>query len=100
MPADTSPVKAPSASQWTFCAATAISVPASCWTAAASDTYGGLTTTSTPARSRSLRARQNSAVSAGPLYIFQLPAISMGAPILRLGDRGDARQLLALQQLE
>ncbi|TML06129.1 MAG: hypothetical protein E6G36_00505 [Actinobacteria bacterium] len=75
--AETSPVYAPSASQCTFCAATAISVPASSWTATASETNGGHTTRSTPVSSCSRRPRQNSAVSAGPLYIFQLPAISI-----------------------
>src|SRR5215210_2109473 len=78
MRAETSPVNAPSSSQWTFCAATANSVPASSWTATARETYGGQTTTSTAGDSVCSRnATQNSAVSAGPLNIFQLPAISI-----------------------
>src|ERR671931_262115 len=56
-----SPVYAPASSQWTFCAATAISVPARSCTATARETYGGQTTTSTPPRSRSRRAVQNAA---------------------------------------
>src|SRR6266545_825968 len=40
------------------------------------ETNGGQTTTSTPSSSCSRRPRQNSAAAAGPLYIFQLPAIS------------------------
>ena len=78
MPGDTSPVNAPVSSQWTFWAATAISVPASASTAACSETYGGQTATSTPSSeaSRSRSSRQNSCVSAGPLKSFQFPATS------------------------
>ena len=68
----------PFGAQWTFWAKTPISVPASAWTAPASETYGGQTTTSTSPSSASRSARQNAAASAGPLYIFQLPAISIG----------------------
>src|SRR5439155_687379 len=63
---------------WTFCAATAMSVPASNCTAVASDTNGGHTTTSMPETSARRNSRQNAAVSAGPLNIFQFPAISTG----------------------
>ena len=80
--AEISPVNAPSGSQCTFCAATAISVPARIWTATPSEVNGGQTATSTPSRSASARfsSTQNSAVSAWPLYIFQLPAISTSSP--------------------
>src|SRR6266545_8079958 len=55
-----------------------MSVSASNWTATASETNGGHTTASTPGGScRSRNAMQNSAVSAGGLNIFQLPAISI-----------------------
>src|SRR5262245_18354282 len=103
MTAEISPVKAPSRSQWTFWAATPISVPARSCTAADSETYGGQTTTSTPSKLRSLSSRQNSTVSPGPLNIFQLPAMSTRR-ILRAvvprGDGRDTRELLPLQELE
>ena len=71
-------MKAPSTSQCTFWAATAMSVPASAWTAALSAGNGGQTATSTPSThsSWSRSSRQKRAASSGPLYIFQLPAIS------------------------
>src|SRR6187551_2924954 len=97
---DTSPVKGPSFAQWTFCAPTAISLSASPVTAAARDVKGGKTEMSTlPASpsTRRLSELQNSAVSLVVLFIFQLPAISMGS-ILR--DNRYSRQLLSLQQLE
>src|SRR4051794_14028553 len=52
-----------------------------------------------PARpwTRRLSELQNSAVSLAVLFIFQLPAISMGS-ILR--DDGHSRQLFAFQELE
>src|SRR3954453_18165115 len=101
MAAEISPVNAPSCSQWQFWANTPISVPASAWTASASDTYGGQTTTSTSSgRSSSRSTRQNSAVSTGPLNIFQLPAISMARAYSSTGNRGDTRQLATLEQLE
>ena len=58
-------MKAPSTAQWTFCAATAMSVPARAWTAALSETNGGQTATSTPSShsSRSRSERQNAAAS-------------------------------------
>ena len=73
-------MKAPSAAQWTFCAATAISVSASTSTAAASPVNGGQTATSTPSSpaNPSRSSRQKSRVSVAVLNIFQLPAISMG----------------------
>ena len=45
-----------------------------------SEGNGGQTATSTPSThsSWSRRSRQNDAASSGPLYIFQLPAISIG----------------------
>src|SRR5215203_2660485 len=46
--------------------------------------------------SRRFSSTQNSAVSAGPLYIFQLPAIST----LRLRDRCHSRQFFPFQELE
>src|SRR5215218_7789441 len=75
-----------------------MSVPASTWTATASEVNGGQTATSTPSRSASRRfsSTQSSAVSAAPLYIFQLPAISTSF----LRDRCHARQFFPFQQLE
>src|SRR5262252_9980228 len=48
---------------------------------------------------RCLSRDANARASWAPLCIFQLPATSI-APILGLRDRGDSRQLLALEQLE
>ena len=53
-------------------------------------------TTSTP--SGASKESKNASVSAGPLYIFQLPAISLRISCLR--DCGHAREHLALEQLE
>ena len=77
---DTSPVYGPSFAQCVFCAKTPISVTANMPTASCSDGYGGHTITSAPSKPCSLARRraQNSRVSSGPLYIFQLPAISIG----------------------
>src|SRR4051812_27666713 len=44
--------------------------------------------------------RQNSAVSSGPLNIFQLPAISTGRAYSSTRDRGDAGELASFEQLE
>src|ERR671914_2563063 len=90
MAADTSPVYAPSSSQWTFCAYTVIP-PA---TASRRDVKGGQMTTSTPGGGSN--AAQKASVSEGVLYIFQLPAISTS----RLRDHRDAGELLALEKLE
>src|ERR1700693_63462 len=75
-----------------------MSVPARICTATASDAYGGQTATSTSSRSARLRlsSTQNSAVSAGPLYIFQLPAISTS----RLRDCRHSGQFFPFQELE
>ena len=61
---------APSSAQCTFCAK--VVWPLS--TEAAKETNGGQSTASTP--SGGLNASQNSRVSRGPLYIFQLAASS------------------------
>ena len=91
-------MNAPSGSQCTFCAATAISVPARSCTATPSEAKGGQTAMSIPVNSssRRLSSMQNSAVSAGPLYIFQLPAIS----IYVLRYRSHSRQFFPFQELE
>ena len=72
IPGEISPVNAPSAAQWTFCAYTGTPRP----TAATSEVNGGQTTTSTPAGGSN--ASRNSTVDRGPLNIFQLPATSTG----------------------
>ena len=87
MPGDTSPVNAPLSAQWTFWAATAISVPASASTAACERDErradGDVDPVELGKRSRS--SRQNSCVSAGPLKSFQFPATS--------GTEGDLKRL-------
>jgi hypothetical protein len=60
-------VNAPSASQWTFWAATAISVPARASTALASETNGGTDDDAAFPSSRARSSRQNAGVSSGPL---------------------------------
>ena len=105
MAGETSPVNAPDSSQWTFWAATAISVPASASTAAPSETNGGQTATSTPSSeaSRSRSSMQNSCVSAGPLKSFQFPATSGVSiarnlqPVYDPGMRGALDRTLALE---
>src|SRR5277367_1372339 len=75
---ETSPVKAPSFSQWAFWAATVIFEPLAVSTVAARALKGGATTISqccdaaTNGNSLAINAR----ASAWVLYIFQLPAIT------------------------
>ena len=78
MPALTSPVKAPSRSQCTFCAPTPIALPAAAPAAACSAVNGGAITTSTPrtSLSNSRNSTTYAAVSAAVLNILKLPAIS------------------------
>src|SRR3982750_4396433 len=77
MEALTSPVNAPSRSQWTFCAAIAIGVFAAAFTAAATAVNGGAIATST-SRTSWISARRSltyETVSATVLNILKLPAI-------------------------
>src|SRR5256714_12494751 len=87
-----SPVKAPSSAQCTFWAYTVCPLV----TAAPSDPNGGQRTASTPPGG--WNAAQNSRVAPGPLYIFQLPAISIKRLALR--NHGHSGKLLPLEQLE
>src|ERR1700722_638023 len=78
MPAETSPVKAPSVAQYKFCPPIWMRVPCAAWAAAGRFTKGGQITISacvasaTSGRNFSKKAT----VSEGVLYIFQLPAMT------------------------
>ncbi len=95
---DTSPVNAPDPSSWTFCAQISIPLPAARSVAAASDVYGGHTTTSAAPSSETLPVRALRKASASPvvLFIFQFAATRD----LRIAQHLHAGQLLALHQLQ
>src|SRR5581483_11138855 len=106
IPADTSPVNAPSFSQYRSWAATAMFVFRAASAAACSAVNGGATTTSTPSTSlTALRSSfTNTVVSWTVLNIFQLPAMK-GALISpsrasHVGQRGDAGKRPAAEKFE
>ena len=95
--AEISPVNAPSSSQCTFCAATRCPCPPALHRGRERDVRRADDRVDAQVRRRGTR-RRTRRVSAGPLNIFQLPAISIGLTPHR--DRGHAGELLALEQLE
>src|ERR1700722_7452167 len=78
MRAEISPVKAPSLAQYRFCAPIRMRVPCAPPTAAAMSVKGGQITISqcSDLSTRGRNFSKNDVVSAGVLYIFQLPAIT------------------------
>src|SRR5690349_23817571 len=113
MRAEISPVKAPSGSQYTSCAAIRISVPCAPSTAVVIAVKGGAMMMSQclePA-DKGLKASKKARVSARVLYIFQLPAItgrrnqnSLSFSFSRLAwgvrESLDARELFACEKFQ
>src|SRR5580704_4802901 len=89
MPAEISPVKAPSAAQYIFCAPIWMRVPSDPAAAAGRFTNGGQITISACVASATSGRNfsKNATVSAGVLYIFQLPAMMGRRMSLSLSQR-------------
>src|SRR3989442_2574564 len=82
IPAETSPVNAPSFCQKRFCPLIATLLPFTASTAAGIDVKGGATTISQcdASETSGKNAAKNARVSACVLYIFQFPAITLLRP--------------------
>src|SRR5215467_1242813 len=101
MAADTSPVNAPSRSQYRSCAETPMLLPCAASAAALSAVNGGPTTISTPDISLTLPRRSDTKATVSPtvLNIFQLPAMN-GVRMLLVRKCRDARQRAAPEEFE